>query len=768
MHNELEIIHDYVEAGFRVFPLYSIEPSGKCGCGDDGCEAVGKHPIASSWQKTPDWSDEQLQNMLDHLIKTGFGVLVGQRIVVDIDPRNGGDESYARLCKALGADLKERSKHWVQTGGGGAHIFFNRPEGAFVQTLPEYPGIDFKTTGFVVGCGSLHASGALYERGKGYPQDVGDAPDALLDLLRKRTHTRAVVNGFEVDITVQDLREMLKFYSDSNDYETWIHVGMALHHSTQGGDDGYQLWRDWSSTSEKYNEAGMPKKWHSFGKSHNPITLGSLIHWAEQAGYVRPVTFQVGGDAPPEPTKGTALPFDASHCDPIRPPGLTGKIAAWIDEQGFYPRQRLSCMASIMAVGNAAGIYWQEDVTGVSLNLLSLCVAGSGTGKEAVQEAFFEIMRHAGLAACVHGDIKSKQEITRNLIEHQPALYLTDEIGEILRTIENAKKRGGAAYLEGVTGDILKIFTKAHSVLPVAGDVRRDLLEKLGRDIQQLEKQLDDAAGSADEKTAARAPFIEAELEARQRLREMIRSGGGLPQPFLSMLGFTTLDSLEPALSVEMAKNGFLNRAFIIEERETNPKPNPRFKRSPFPYENEIKGIATGGSFDASHKGRIEHYGSRRVIRTEGPANTLLGALQEWQWHFAEHHKVTTGYEALARRAYEFISKVSAILAIADGGVRTLEHVEWAAAFVKWDIDEKIRLISYVDSNDSTDVSGVADGLASRVISICQDPQYPSVIAQRLARRKGVTRENVTQLLDSMVGSGALSWEGAKLVAAAR
>lgn len=768
MHNELEIIHDYVEAGFRVFPLYSIEPGGKCGCGDDGCEAVGKHPVASSWQKTPDWSDEQLQNMLEHLVKTGFGVLVGQRLIVDIDPRNGGDESYARLCKALGVDLKEYSKHWVQTGGGGAHIFFSRPEGAFVQSLPEYPGIDFKTTGFVVGCGSLHVSGALYERGKGYPQDVSSAPDALLDILRKRTHTRAVVNGFEVDITIQDLREMLKFYSDSNDYETWIQVGMALHHSTQGGDDGYQLWCEWSSTSEKYNEAGMPKKWHSFGKSHNPITLGSLIHWAEQAGYVRPVTFQVGSDAPLEPDKGTALPFDASHCDPIKPPGLTGKIATWIDEQGFYPRQRLSCMASIMAVGNAAGIYWQEDITGVSLNLLSLCVAGSGTGKEAVQEAFFEIMRHAGLAACVHGDIKSKQEITRNLIEHQPALYLTDEIGEILRTIENAKKRGGAAYLEGVTGDILKIFTKAHSVLPVAGDVRRDLLEKLGRDIQQLEKQLDDAAGSADEKAAARAPFIEAELEARQRLREMIRSGGGLPQPFLSMLGFTTLDSLEPALSVEMAKNGFLNRAFIIEERETNPRPNPRFKRGPFPYENEIKGIAIGGSFDTSSKGRIEYYGARRVVRTEGPAKALLEALQEWQWHFAEHHKTTTGYEALARRAYEFISKVSAILAIADGGVRTLEHVEWAAAFVKWDIDEKIRLIRYVDSNDNTDVTGVADGLASRVISICQEPQYPSVIAQRLTRRKGVTRENVAQLLDSMVASGALSKEGAKLVAVAR
>lgn len=749
-------IYDYIEAGYHIFPLHTII-NGKCDCGEN-CDSVGKHPVATSWQHTPAWSDEQLDNLVKHMIKTGYGVLVGQHLVVDVDPRNGGKASYDKLCKDLGFDLIEKSGFTVTTGGAGWHIYFLRTEGSFAQTLKEYPGIDFKTTGFVVGCGSLHASGMRYERLKGYPQDTNEAPSELLDLIKRKHFTRAIINGFDVDVTMADLKEMLGYYKNTDlHYDDWITVGMALHHSTQGSAEGYSLWEDWSAVSKKHNSAKMDKKWQSFGKYHNPITLGTLIHFAEQNGYVKPVTFEAK-----EPIitqkDSSALPFDVSHCDPLMPPGLTGKIAQWIDQQGFYPRQRLACMAAIMAISNSAGLFWQEDLTKVTLNMMALCVAGSGTGKESVQESFFEILRQADLAACVHGDIKSKQEIIRNLIEHQAAMYLTDEIGEILKTIENAKKRGGAVYLEGITGDILKIFTKAHSVLPVAGDVRRDTLDGLKRKINQITTALE------KEPSPIKAARLEASLQAAINLHDVIKTGGGLPRPFLSLFGFTTLDSLEPALSVEMAKNGFLNRAFIIEERETNPKPNPRFAPSEFPYTNEIKSIATAGSYDMQKSGRVEYLGAARRIKTEPPAITLLNELMDWQWRFAEYHKVTTGYEALARRAYEFISKVSATLAVADGGIRTIEHVKWATAFVKWDIDEKIRLIKYVDAENSTSVDTVSQGLQSRILSICQEPQYLSVINQRLCKRKGVTKENIENLVAQMVNSGILVMQGKKYV----
>lgn len=762
--NELEIVHDYAEAGFRIFPLFTFNADG-CECGDPSCENPGKHPRAKAWQHSPHWSSEQMENMLSYTLKTGFGVCLDDHLVIDVDPRNGGNEGYAKLCERLGYDPKKRSGFVVRTGGAGWHIYFKRPSGSYVQHLPDFPGIDFKTSGFVVGCGSLHASGAMYEREKGFPEDTSDAPDDLLQLLKRKEHTRAIVGGVQVDVTLGDLRGMLACYRNADlHYDDWVAVGMALHHSTQGGADGFALWEEWSASSVKHNSAHMDKKWQSFGKAPNPITLGTLIHLAEAAGYERPITFQVD-DAPPDAPStqaGHAFPFPVDHCDPLRPPGLVGKIAEWINQQCYYPRERLSAISAIVAVGNIAGLHWRDDLSNVTTNLLALCVAGSGTGKEAVQGAFFDIMRAGGLASTVHGDIKSKQEIIRNLIEHQLAAYLTDEIGEILKTIENAKKRGGAAYLEGVTGELMKIYTKAGSVLPVSGDVRREMVQELLRKIAQAEKTLDDVTGKPGQEQ--KAMYAKAEGDRLRTLVDLIQSGGGLPRPFLSMLGFTTLDSLEPALSVEMAKNGFLNRAFIIEERDTNPKTNPKHNPGAFPYENDLLRMAATGSMDTQSRGRIEYYGEPRKVRTEPPAVVLLQELQDWQWRFAEHHRESTGYEALARRAYEFISKISTILAVADHGVRTVEHVRWAAAFVKWDIDEKIRLIRYVDTRESPTVDQLADGLQARIISLAQEPVYMSVLYHRL-KRKSVTRDAVNQLVDQMVAAGLLSKDGSKVTA---
>src|SRR5678816_4701198 len=78
------------------------------------------------------------------------------------------------------------------------------------------------------------------------------------------------------------------------------------------------------------------------------------------------------------------LPFDAGHIDLLRPPGFAGKLAAWINQNSFYKRERIAASAAIMAIGNL-GMHYRDDITSVAPNLMFLCVAGSGTGKEAVQ-----------------------------------------------------------------------------------------------------------------------------------------------------------------------------------------------------------------------------------------------------------------------------------------------------------------------------------------------------------------------------------------------
>ena len=55
----------------------------------------------------------------------------------------------------------------------------------------------------------------------------------------------------------------------------------------------------------------------------------------------------------------------------------------------------------------------------------------------------------------------------------------------------------------------------------------------------------------------------------------------GIERPFLSILGFTTPVTFDSIANYEQATNGFLSRAAIFKELETNPKRKKGFKKEP-------------------------------------------------------------------------------------------------------------------------------------------------------------------------------------------
>lgn len=80
------------------------------------------------------------------------------------------------------------------------------------------------------------------------------------------------------------VRSALPFV-DADEYETWLHVGMALHEASGGSDEGFELWDEWSQRSDKYDSDAMTEKWESFSPGGG-ITLGTLFELAKQAGWV--------------------------------------------------------------------------------------------------------------------------------------------------------------------------------------------------------------------------------------------------------------------------------------------------------------------------------------------------------------------------------------------------------------------------------------------------------------------------------------------------
>jgi uncharacterized protein DUF3631/bifunctional DNA primase/polymerase-like protein/primase-like protein len=111
-------------------------------------------------------------------VRTGGGLLV-----LDIDPRSGGDQSLKALIEAHGP-LPETPT--VNTGGGGVHFFF-RVDGPIPGRSAVWPGVDVKADGgYVVVPPSVHVSGGTYGWRLGFDLDDlprARAPQWLLDAL---------------------------------------------------------------------------------------------------------------------------------------------------------------------------------------------------------------------------------------------------------------------------------------------------------------------------------------------------------------------------------------------------------------------------------------------------------------------------------------------------------------------------------------------------------------------------------------------------------
>lgn len=101
--------------------------------------------------------------------------VISSLLVLDIDPRHGGDRSLAELEREHGP-LPPTPE--VLTGGGGRHLYFTHPGGTVHNRVGVRPGIDLRGDGgLVVAPPSLHPSGLRYRWSAGRcPEDLSPPP----------------------------------------------------------------------------------------------------------------------------------------------------------------------------------------------------------------------------------------------------------------------------------------------------------------------------------------------------------------------------------------------------------------------------------------------------------------------------------------------------------------------------------------------------------------------------------------------------------------
>lgn len=754
---------DALDEKWRIFPLHPINRDGSCGCGDESCKAQGKHPRTDGWQKTQPYDDAQMayledfeglffgNQLLDH-----YGIVVSTSglLIVDVDGRNGGFESAKKL-----QHMRDQCAFIVKTGSGsGEHWYFkNACEKSLRTKLHDYPGIDFKSTGFVVGCGSLHASGYRYEVIKGSPKDVTAAPDELLSLLERPERSSFTVEGesFEVD----QLREMLKHvkHDAEQSYERWLAVGMALHNATEGAQEGEQLWEEWAVSQGRTDNGEISYKWHSFGKSDEPITAGSLLTWARLGGYVQPVTFEDDtdwGDVDALSSVPTEQPKSVKY-DLKSPPGIVGQITDWINSRSIFPREHLAVAAALQIVSNAAGLNYYVQGLNTSINLMTFGVAGSRTGKGKILECVKECHSLIGVEPATHGLFKSSQELIRNALHHQAVLYVCDEFGSMLKKLGNAG-RSGAHYLEDLLATLMALYSETNGVYYVSGDVKREIEDIAEKAVARAQKRVDDGAEDAQQ-----------DLELARKMLDS--ASAGIVEPYLTFFGMSEPSSFNDAVNEDpwLLTGGFLARALIFEEIETVPmiKEMADIEHGPLPEHlaMQLRAMFTAGCSGDDNARRIERKGDKKEIRYDGEAQELLKQIYSY-WRDVAKMERDTGsqLESQALGATELTIKVAGVLSAATQ-VITVNELGWAHELVR-----KVTLmkISKAKSNEgmrSNDATEKGAGLLESIMATLSNTDKPiaiGTIRNRCGRE--INTEHVQQALDHLISTNKIYSETKK------
>jgi hypothetical protein len=226
-----------------------------------------------------------------------IGIMIPQGVIVfDLDTYKG--VTTDQVDAALGCSLDWSSAELQRTRSGGEHYAFAVPVGADLingQNVCGVKNFDTRSSGkgyIATGEGYTNltffdcVSEALHEQGA-WPE----LPSAALELLMSN-QVVAVDDDLLSVVAAQPLElnadEVLAYMSKlpqsaAEDGAQWLKIGMALYHQFAGGEQGWELFDEFSKQcKEKYDPRMNRKRWESFGKSKraNPVTFASVIELA--------------------------------------------------------------------------------------------------------------------------------------------------------------------------------------------------------------------------------------------------------------------------------------------------------------------------------------------------------------------------------------------------------------------------------------------------------------------------------------------------------
>jgi len=573
----------YAAIGLAVFPLHwAIERDGVlgCSCGDVECRSRAKHPLTMAGVKDASTDADAIAAWWQQWPDANIGLALGGLVVVDVDPRNGGDVTL----ESVEAERGKLPDTWLAlTGGGGNHYVYRATAGA------TYPGklgkgLDLKRGdgAYIVVEPSRHISGIAYAwEASSSPLDgaaIATAPDWLAEKAVTSSATAMsarVGGGFIAPRQVIELRSALA-HVDPDDRDTWVKVGMALH--STAAPNAFGLWTEWSQLSEKYNPADQRRVWNSFSNKPNGLHVEAIFAMAQQAGWVNPASAPAQQFSDDVSRAIAAANQQASIVivEPDAPPASTPipvpvleEAVRWIESTyaTTHPDATRQAVLALASLG-ASRIYVGErgEPCHLYLGLVGEAVHYVGYARDALTQ----IVAAAGMRRMLRGSRINAPSAVYGALSKSPAfLHVANDFGQLLQfakrqpsgVLDHAMTLLAEAWdakalyidspaeagLKSATDDQLVVYNPAVTLLMVS------TFDQIGALLQKSETQrgllahqmavIVDAAGAVE-----RAPQVtavpESLIRALQQLRRLTAQRGDFSQQEL----FGSSPGLKPHL----------------------------------------------------------------------------------------------------------------------------------------------------------------------------------------------------------------------------
>lgn len=250
---------------------------------------MGKRPLQNDWVKKAYNSKKVRAVCIEEGRNMGLRP-TAEQLICDIDPRNNGDESWAKMCSKLGDSFDPNEYPTAITGGGGEHVLMYKPADFKVRdTIDGYPGLEFKSAGRqVLAAGCVHpGTGKLYRFKDGTPSwSVRKAaPRKLLAMIERPPAPVTGAQGGHV--APHRLAKALAGLSveDFRDHDKWLALMMSCHHAT-GGEGRYEF-IEWSTTDSIFADRAeeIGRRWDScHAERDDGRTAATLNMYLEEAG----------------------------------------------------------------------------------------------------------------------------------------------------------------------------------------------------------------------------------------------------------------------------------------------------------------------------------------------------------------------------------------------------------------------------------------------------------------------------------------------------